>query len=60
MVDLGDGLLDVESQDSDMEDQDFGTAQFGCSVFTHDKARQCFINGLLAYPGPVGGLAGGG
>ena len=31
--DLGDGLLDVESRDSDVEDQDFGTAQFGCSCF---------------------------
>ena len=26
-----DGLLDVESRDSDVEDQDFGTAQLGCS-----------------------------
>ena len=47
----GDGLLDVESRDSDVEDQDFGTAQLGCSDFAHDKAGRCFIDGLSAYPG---------
>ena len=42
---------DVESRDSDVEDQDFGTAQLGCSDFAHNKAGRCFIDGLSAYPG---------
>lgn len=47
----GDGLLDVESRDSDVEDQDLAQPSLAVLDFAHDKAGRCFIDGLSAYPG---------